>query len=113
GTRSRPSGSVRRAGRREGSSPLYDRKEVKDFLVYLRVALNPKDEISFRRVINYPAQQIDETALEKLENAANVTHKSLFEVARDAGSVELAPDAVEGCKAFVATIERARVALAK
>ncbi len=63
-----------------GGTQFYDRKEVKDLLAYLRVALNPRDEIALRRVLNYPSRQIGDVALEKLENAANVSSKSLFDV---------------------------------
>jgi DNA helicase-2/ATP-dependent DNA helicase PcrA len=96
-----------------GGTQFYDRKEVKDLLAYLRVALNPRDEISLRRVINYPARQIGEAALEKLENAANTLHKGLFDVVREAAHAGLSAAALDGCRAFVATVERARAALAK
>jgi DNA helicase-2/ATP-dependent DNA helicase PcrA len=95
-----------------GGTQFYDRKEVKDLLAYLRVALNSRDEISLRRVLNYPARQIGEVALEKLENAANTTQKGLFDVVREPGEIGLSAAALEGCRAFVDTIERARAALA-
>ncbi len=96
-----------------GGTQFYDRKEVKDLLAYLRVALNPRDEIALRRVINYPARQIGEVALEKLENAANTRRSSLFEVLRSVDGLGLAPGAVEGCRAFASTIARAEEELAR
>jgi DNA helicase-2/ATP-dependent DNA helicase PcrA len=86
---------------------------VKDLLAYLRVALNPRDEIALRRVLNYPARQIGEVALEKLENAANTRRTSLFDVLRNVDGLGLAPGAVEGCRAFVTTIAKAEQDLAR
>jgi DNA helicase-2/ATP-dependent DNA helicase PcrA len=94
-----------------GGTQFYDRKEVKDLLAYLRVVLNPKDEIALRRVLNYPARQIGEVALEKLENAANTRRKSLFEVLHDVDDLGLSAGAIEGCRAFVSTVAKAEAAL--
>jgi DNA helicase-2/ATP-dependent DNA helicase PcrA len=96
-----------------GGTQFYDRKEVKDLLAYLRVALNPRDEIALRRVLNYPSRQIGEAALEKIENAANVAQKGLFDIVQDVSALGLATGAAEGCQAFASTIERARSALSK
>ena len=37
-----------------GGVRFYERKEIKDTLAYLRLALNPHDDVSLRRVINVP-----------------------------------------------------------
>ena len=50
-----------------GGLRFYERKEVKDFLAYLRVLVNPEDEISLRRVINTPKRGIGDRALEIVE----------------------------------------------
>ncbi len=50
-----------------GGLRFYERKEVKDLLAYLRVIANPEDEVSLRRVINYPKRGIGDRALEVLE----------------------------------------------
>ena len=47
-----------------GGVRFYERKEVKDFLGYLRVLVNPEDEISLRRIINTPKRGIGDRALD-------------------------------------------------
>ncbi|MFO0611172.1 MAG: UvrD-helicase domain-containing protein [Polyangiaceae bacterium] len=61
-----------------GGTQFYERKEVKDLLAYLKVALTPFDEISLRRVINYPSRGIGDVALERLASHATAHSISLF-----------------------------------
>jgi DNA helicase II / ATP-dependent DNA helicase PcrA len=50
-----------------GGVRFYERKEVKDALAYLRLVLNPHDDVSLRRVINVPARGIGKGVLDSLE----------------------------------------------
>ena len=50
-----------------GGVRFYERKEVKDFLGYLRVLVNPEDEVSLRRIINTPKRGIGDRALDVLD----------------------------------------------
>ena len=50
-----------------GGVRFYERKEVKDFLGYLRVLVNPEDEISLRRIINTPKRGIGDRALDVVD----------------------------------------------
>jgi len=50
-----------------GGLRFYERKEVKDLLAYLRVLANPNDEVSLRRIINFPKRGIGDRALEEVE----------------------------------------------
>ena len=63
-----------------GAQSFYQRKEIKDVIAYLRVIINPKDEESFKRIINYPARGIGNTTVDKLQYAAVSGNISLWEV---------------------------------
>lgn len=65
--------TLRRAGvpyRIYGGLSFYQRKEIKDAIAYMRLAVNPRDEEALRRVINYPARGIGETTVGRLFFAA-------------------------------------------
>ena len=51
-----------------GGVRFYERKEIKDALAYLRLMINPHDDVSFRRVVNVPARGVGKTVMEALES---------------------------------------------
>jgi ATP-dependent DNA helicase UvrD/PcrA len=62
--------ALRRAGTAYkiiGNVRFYERKEIKDILAYLKLVLNPHDNVSLRRVINVPARGIGKALMESLE----------------------------------------------
>ncbi len=62
-----------------GGLSFYQRKEIKDVLAYLRLIVNPKDEESLKRVINYPPRGIGQTTVDKLVVASKNYNLSLLE----------------------------------
>ncbi len=50
-----------------GGQRFYSRREIKDIISYLRIIYNPKDYISWERVINVPARGIGKKSIEKLK----------------------------------------------
>jgi DNA helicase II / ATP-dependent DNA helicase PcrA len=62
--------ALRRAGvayRIIGGVRFYERKEIKDALAYMKLVLNPHDDVALRRVINVPARGIGKGVMESLE----------------------------------------------
>ncbi|WP_235297728.1 ATP-dependent helicase [Portibacter marinus] len=62
-----------------GGLSFYQRKEIKDMLSYLRLAVNPKDNEALKRVINYPKRGIGKTSVDKLAAFAEEQEMSMFE----------------------------------
>lgn len=62
-----------------GGLSFYQRKEIKDMLSYLRLAVNTKDNEALKRVINYPKRGIGKTTVEKLADFAEDNEISMFE----------------------------------
>lgn len=67
-----------------GGLSFYQRKEVKDVISYLRIAVNSTDDEAFRRIINTPARGIGETTMKKIQNYASENGISLWETISDA-----------------------------
>ncbi len=55
-----------------GGVRFYERKEVKDALAYMRLVINPHDDVSFRRVVNVPPRGIGKGVMEALESGRPV-----------------------------------------
>ncbi len=70
-----------------GAYEFFERKEVKDILSYLRLALNPRDEMSLLRVVNFPQRGIGPKAIELLHEAALSRGRGLFEVVEHADEI--------------------------
>lgn len=62
-----------------GSYYFYQRKEIKDLISYLRLIINPYDEISLRRVINVPKRKIGPSTLARIETEALANGISMFD----------------------------------
>ncbi len=63
-----------------GGLSFYQRKEVKDFIAYLRVTVNPNDEEALKRIINYPVRGIGNTSIDRLIVTANEHDLPLWHV---------------------------------
>ncbi|SME90860.1 ATP-dependent helicase [Pseudobacteriovorax antillogorgiicola] len=63
-----------------GGSSFFERKEVRDFLAYFKLSLDPHDRMSFWRVINTPSRGVGLKTLERIEERSKELKISPFEV---------------------------------
>jgi DNA helicase-2/ATP-dependent DNA helicase PcrA len=61
-----------------GGQSFFDRREVKDFLAYLKMFLNPHDDISLLRIANVPARGLSDVTMERLLGASHDRKCSVF-----------------------------------
>ena len=83
---------------------------MKDVLAYMKLALNPSDEISLRRIVNYPPRGIGETALERLvaQRLCDAAW-SLWQAVERVDALDDVPAAArDGCRALERVIVDAR-----
>lgn len=66
-----------------GGLKFYDRKEIKDLIAYLKILVNPKDDIALKRIINEPKRGIGQKSVEDLEREAARLGFSITEVIKD------------------------------
>lgn len=62
---------------------FYERKETKDMISYMRLVVNPRDEMAFLRVINEPKRGIGAKTIEKLRALAMVRNQSMMDAISD------------------------------
>ncbi|MCP3678482.1 MAG: UvrD-helicase domain-containing protein, partial [Deltaproteobacteria bacterium] len=72
-----------------GSLSFYQRKEIKDLLAYFRVTVNPKDDESIKRIINYPKRGVGKTTMDKLNAYAEKLDSHIWDVLTHLGQVNL------------------------
>ena len=70
-----------------GGVSFYERQEIKDVLAYLRLMLNPKDDIAFERVVNSPPRGIGKTTVDRLAMRARELGLPLMSMARESTNV--------------------------
>ena len=72
-----------------GGISFYQRKEIKDILAYLRLIVNPNDEESLKRIINFPPRGIGLTTIDKLIIASKENNLSIFEVLENLSNIKI------------------------
>jgi DNA helicase II / ATP-dependent DNA helicase PcrA len=87
-----------------GGTSFYQRKEIKDFLAYLRVIINTQDEESLKRIINYPVRGIGKTSIEKIAVIANENNITFFDVCERATSYGFKAGTAEALGNFVTMV---------
>ena len=98
-----------------GGLSFFQRKEIKDFLAYLKVLINKKDQEALFRIINYPHRGIGESSLERIEVVSKQENKSFYEIIENIDKYEhqllLKKGPLNKIKSFVIMIESLTMAL--
>ena len=96
-----------------GGQSFFDRREIKDFLAYLKAFINPHDDISLLRIANTPARGLSDVTMERLLGASHDRKCSVYSAMKNPLVTTTLQTRTRECvEAFVAFIERTRAELA-
>lgn len=96
-----------------GGLSFYQRKEIKDFISYLRIVTNPQEEESMKRIINYPVRGIGKTTVDKLSVLANDHNITFWNVLERAGEFGFKSGTLEAIENFVIMVRSFQAMLGK
>jgi superfamily I DNA/RNA helicase len=106
---------LRKAGVRYhliGGQSFFDRREVKDFLAYLKMFINPHDDISLLRIANVPARGLSDVTMERLLGASHERKSSVFSAMKNPlVTTTFQANTRKSIEAFVEFVERTRAQL--
>lgn len=74
-----------------GGTRFFDRKQVKDGVAYLRVAMNPQDELSLRRIVNTPARGLGAQSVARVSEYGDREGVGLLQSLRHADDIDSLP----------------------
>ena len=100
--------SLRRTGipyKIYGGLSFYQRKEIKDYIAYLRIIANTKDEEGLKRIINYPVRGIGKTTVEKCLVIAGEQNITFYEVLEKAKAFGFKAGTLTAIEEFVTMIK--------
>ena len=93
-----------------GGTSFYQRKEIKDALGYLRLAVNPRDNEALLRIVGFPGRGIGETTMKKVSLNAIEHHKPYLDVMRrpDDTGLDVSAGTAKKLQAFAAYMDGLR-----
>ncbi len=95
-----------------GGQSFFDRREIRDFLAYLKAFINPHDDISLLRIANVPARGLSELTMERLLGASHERKCSVFTVMKNpVVAATFVGKTQESIAEFVALLEGVRAQL--
>jgi len=90
-----------------GGQSFFDRREIKDFLAFLKMFINPHDDISLLRIANVPARGLSDVTMERLLGASHERKCSVFTAMKNPlVTTTFQKNTRESIEAFVAFVER-------
>ena len=95
-----------------GGQSFFDRREIRDFLAYLKLFINPHDDVSLLRIANVPARGLSDVTMERLLAASQERSCSVFSAMRHTDvQAQFLPKAREAIAAFIIFVEETRAPL--
>ena len=95
-----------------GGQSYFDRREIKDFLAYIKMFINPNDDVSLLRVANTPARGLSDVTMERLLAASQEHHCSVYcAMKNDAVIATFQTRTADSIRAFTEFIERTQAPL--
>ena len=88
-----------------GGTRFYDRREIKDVLAYLKILVNPIDEVSIKRILNVPKRGIGDTTVGRLDAMARAEGIAFIDALRRAPAAGVSGRAVAGIESFLALVD--------
>ncbi len=91
-----------------GGVAFYQRKEIKDLMAYLKLLVNPADDIAFGRIINFPKRGIGDKTIADIESLSQREQKPAYEIVKQANVYPEFGTKVRRMEPFVELIEKLR-----
>jgi DNA helicase-2/ATP-dependent DNA helicase PcrA len=107
--------ALRQAGIRYhliGGQSYFDRREIKDFLAYMKALVNPRDDVSLLRIANVPPRGLSDVTMERLLAASHARNCAVFTAMQHTDvQAEFPARTREAIQSFIELIERHRAPL--
>ncbi len=91
-----------------GGVKFYERKEVKDIIAYLTILVNPKDDMTFKRIINTPSRGLGKETLLGIEKHSKELGTWLWDTVQKVDLLQLSPKRERSITEFVEIISKYR-----
>jgi len=89
-----------------GGVGFYERAEIKDIIAYVRLLINPDDDLALKRIINNPRRGIGLNTMEKIEELAKSANKSMYKIISNDKQLPLRLKRIQALSKFVEMIEK-------
>jgi len=95
-----------------GGQSFFDRREVRDFLAYVKVFINPHDDVSLLRIANVPARGLSDVTMERLLGASHERKSSVYSAMKNPlVQISFQAKTRENIEAFLELIDQTRAQL--